>query len=127
MFRHPSGDALAHGQLEAVDHFRVWILGRTQDQFVVLDDVDEAGITFHQAHGKIQDFTQNFVKGSPAAAIWLPSSCKKSTSSSSVLIMLSLGMTSIFRRYRPVSARVKSHFLMEYIKRFHRKLCKKCE
>ena len=67
----PSGDALAEMELEAVEDFGVRILGGTEDEFFVLQHVDEAGIALDQGGGELYDVVQDFVErisGGHAAA-----------------------------------------------------------
>jgi hypothetical protein len=58
----PSGNTLPDAEFEAVDGFRMRVLGGAQDQFIAFKNVDEAGIAFHQSGGKFDDAGKHFVK-----------------------------------------------------------------
>jgi hypothetical protein len=67
----PPGDALADLELETVEHFGVGVLGGTEHQFPVFQDIDEAGIAPDQSGGELNDTIQDFVErvsGGHAAA-----------------------------------------------------------
>ena len=71
VFGDPSGYAVADLQLEAVDYFGVGIFGGAQDEFVVFENVDEAGIEFGDDGDEVDDFAKDFVErigGGEAAA-----------------------------------------------------------
>jgi hypothetical protein len=61
MFRHPTGNSLPHAQFEPVHHVRMSVLRCPQDQVLALDNIDQAGIAFHQSRGKLHYAIQHFV------------------------------------------------------------------
>jgi hypothetical protein len=68
MFRYPSGNALSDTKFQPVDYLGMRILRRSQNKFVAFQDVDQAGVAFHQRRGKINHAIQNFVKSVRAQA-----------------------------------------------------------
>jgi hypothetical protein len=62
VFRDPSRDSLADTQFQAIDHFRVGILRRPQDEFIGFEHIDEAGIAFHKRGRKIDNPGKNFME-----------------------------------------------------------------
>src|SRR5207237_9868943 len=42
VFGHPTGDALPQLEFQAIDQFRMGVLGSPQDQFVVFEQISEA-------------------------------------------------------------------------------------
>jgi len=71
MLGDPAGDAAADLELEAIDNFGVRIFGGTKDEFVVLEDIDEAGVEFGDDGDEVDDLAEDFVKrigGGEAAA-----------------------------------------------------------
>ena len=71
VFGDPSGDALPHPQLEAVDDVPARLLGRAQHELIALEHVDQAGVALHDAgdhvHHTAQHRLQRFGSGEPAA------------------------------------------------------------
>jgi hypothetical protein len=59
---HPSGDALADAQLQAIHLSGVGIFGRAQDEILVFEHVHEARITFDERHCTGNYLLENFVK-----------------------------------------------------------------
>ena len=62
MFRHPAGDALSHVQFQPVHNLRVRILGGAEQQFVILQHINQAGIALHQGRCKIHNPREHFVQ-----------------------------------------------------------------
>jgi hypothetical protein len=62
MFGNPSRDSLPNAQLQAVNDFRVRVLGGPQGKFVAFENVHEAGVALHQRGGKFNDARKNFMK-----------------------------------------------------------------
>lgn len=62
VFGHPSRDALADPQFQAVHYFLMGIFGSAQDEFFLFLHVDEAGIALHQGDGEFQHACQDFVE-----------------------------------------------------------------
>ena len=55
MLGDPARDALAELHLQTTHDFRVGILGRAQNEFFALEDVDHAGIAFHYRSDEFED------------------------------------------------------------------------
>jgi hypothetical protein len=71
VFSNPSGDAVSDLKLEAIHDFGVRIFGGAEDEFVFLEDIDEAGIEFGDDGDEVDHFAKDFVKrigGGEAAA-----------------------------------------------------------
>ena len=62
MFRHPSRNALPHAQFQAIDRVGMRSFGCPQDEVIVFEHIDQAGVALHQRSSKFDDTTQNFVK-----------------------------------------------------------------
>ncbi len=62
MLGDPSGDALAHPQLEPVEQFVVGVFGGSQDQILPCEDVYKAGITLNHFYCKIQNAIERLMK-----------------------------------------------------------------
>ena len=62
MLGDPARDSLANPNLEPVDHFVVRILGSAEYQFVILDNVDKAGIALDEFGCKLNDMLKDFVE-----------------------------------------------------------------
>jgi len=58
----PSGNSLPHAEFQAINNFRVRILGSAKDKFVAFEHVDEAGITLYKGSGKIDNTAKNLMK-----------------------------------------------------------------
>jgi len=62
MLSNPSGNSLPDAQFQTVDYFLVGILGCAKNQFVIFEDIQEAGVTFYEGRSKIHDTGQNLMK-----------------------------------------------------------------
>ena len=62
VLRDPSRDSLPDAQFQTIDHFRMWILRRPQDEFIAFEHIDEAGIALHKRGRKIDNPGKNFVE-----------------------------------------------------------------
>jgi hypothetical protein len=62
MFRYPAGDAFANIQFQAINHIRVRVLGCPQQQVLILENINQAGIAFHQGRCEIYDAREHFVQ-----------------------------------------------------------------
>src|SRR5581483_2245078 len=58
----PSGDALPNAKLEAVYHFRMRILRRAQNEFIALQNVDEARVALDLAGDERDNSLQDIVQ-----------------------------------------------------------------
>jgi hypothetical protein len=58
----PSGNALPHAELEAVDGLGVRIFRRAQNQLIPFEHIDQARIALHQRCRKFDDAAEHFVK-----------------------------------------------------------------
>ena len=63
MFGHPARDPLPHLQFEAIDRFGMRILGGAQHEFIILKDVNEAGVAFQHGCRKIHKLCKNLREG----------------------------------------------------------------
>src|SRR5882724_4626695 len=53
--RHPARDSLAQFQLQAIDQFRMRILGSSKNQLVMFKNIDKTGIALHNGDDKFDD------------------------------------------------------------------------
>jgi hypothetical protein len=62
MFRDPTGNALTHAQLQAIEQLMVRILGRPQYQIVSSKHVNETRVAFYETNRKIEHAVKSLVK-----------------------------------------------------------------
>ena len=72
--RHPPGQAFIEPQPDLPDRRRVRCIGRAQDQFVLVQQVNQAGVAFHEFHNErnnaLQDLLEtHFLHHEPADAL----------------------------------------------------------
>ena len=58
----PSGDSLPYAEFQAIDNFRMRVLGSPKDEFVTFKHVDKARITLYEGSGKINNTGKNLMK-----------------------------------------------------------------
>jgi hypothetical protein len=62
MLRYPPRNALPYAQFQPVHNFRMLILGGPKDEFLVLENIDQAGVALHQRGSEFDHAGQHFVK-----------------------------------------------------------------
>src|SRR5258705_2657648 len=61
--RHPSGNALSDAQFQAIDNLLMRILRCPQYQFVILANVNKAGVTLHDRGSKLDNLIEILMEG----------------------------------------------------------------
>ena len=62
MFCHPARDALSQAQFQAVHNLRMAILRSSQDELLLFQHINQAGVALHQCRSKLDHASQYFVE-----------------------------------------------------------------
>src|SRR5437763_1932349 len=62
MFGDPPGNSLSYPQFQAIEQFRVRVLGRPQNQVLAFKHVNETGVALHNFYREIQNPVERLVE-----------------------------------------------------------------